>query len=380
MSTYTYFDSGTKKHIKVLHFASGGFSGATKIASDLTSSTIGSCTLVSILVLRRKRGADINRVLDLRQQGVVVETVVGFSNLLTVLNLMALCIYYKPDILVSHGFSEHLWGRYSGLFAGVKHLVHVEHNSRERYTPFRLVQAHFLARFTDAIVGCSLGVSERLRSLGFPREKIVTINNGANLDPFIDQMPGPLDTRILGIVMPARFSKQKDHLTLIRALALLKSRGITLPVILAGSGSQRHLSRVKKLVRHLKLEEHVEFLGYSSNLPGVLMNYQFCVLSTHYEGMPIALIEGMAAGCVVIGSDVIGVREMINHNIDGLLVKPRSPDSLADALELAITNTAHSQILANRARARALTDFSISRMADEYKKLFVRLMGKDCSV
>jgi hypothetical protein len=75
---------------------------------------------------------------------------------------------FRPDILVAHGFSEHLWGRYAGLLAQVPHLVHVEHNTRERYTRWRLKQTRWLAARTDRIVGCSEGVRLRLLEMGMP--------------------------------------------------------------------------------------------------------------------------------------------------------------------------------------------------------------------
>ena len=137
-----------------------------------------------------------------------------------------LCREFRPDVLVAHGFSEHLWGRYAGLLAKVPHLVHVEHNTRERYTAWRLAQTRWLARRTDRIVGCSEGVRLRLLEMGMPPERTIAIPNGIRLAPFADADAHPFAQRIPGIVMVARFSKQKDHATLIRAVALLRDRGL----------------------------------------------------------------------------------------------------------------------------------------------------------
>ena len=138
---------------KVLHFVTGGFSGATQVAVDLVRAHGASGRFDALLVLRRKRTTLPERVRALQADGLRVELVPGWSHAATVWALASLCRRFQPDILVAHGYSEHLWGRYAGLLAGVRHLVHVEHNSRERYNAWRLVQARWLARRTDSIVG-----------------------------------------------------------------------------------------------------------------------------------------------------------------------------------------------------------------------------------
>lgn len=117
---------------RVLHFVTGGFSGATQVAVDLVRAHALSGRCEALLVLRRKRHTRGERVQALRDEGLAVETVAGWAHAATVWQLAAVCRRWRPDVLVAHGFSEHLWGRYAGLVAGVPRLVQVEHNSRER--------------------------------------------------------------------------------------------------------------------------------------------------------------------------------------------------------------------------------------------------------
>ena len=121
-------------------------------------------------VLRRKRNIDAVRVQAFRDQGLDVHVVHGWSHVATVLALRKIALEWRPDILVAHGFSEHLWGRYAGLLAKAPNLVHVEHSSRERYTFWRLAQARWPAQRTAAIEGVSEGVRQSLLELGFPPE------------------------------------------------------------------------------------------------------------------------------------------------------------------------------------------------------------------
>lgn len=366
--------------LKIIHFVTGGFTGSTKVAIDLIRAAKNNPCFSSMLVLRKKSSTDKQRVQELQQQGISLKLVAGWSHLATIVELLRVCREYQPDVLITHGFSEHLWGRYAGLLAGVPHLIHVEHNSRERYTPLRLLQAHWLARYTDKIIGCSEGVRLRLLELGFPAEKVSAINNGIQLDTYANADETPLAKRIPGIIMPARFARQKDHLTLIKAIALLRDKNICPPVFLAGAGNQLHLNKAKKLVAELQLDKQVHFAGHCGNLPFLLMRHQICVLSSHYEGMPLALAEGMAAGCAVVGSAVTGIKEMIHHGDDGLLVAPQDATALAAALERLLDQSDYAQQLASQGRRRALAEFSLTRMANSYEQLLLALVQQQAIV
>ena len=359
---------------RVLHFVTGGFSsGSVQVAIQLVNAARDSGRVEPLLVLRRKRRTDPARVVELEQAGTPVRVVPGWSHPATVLALVRLCREFRPDVLVAHGFSEHLWGRYAGLLAGVPHLVHVEHNSRERYTPWRRAQTRWLAARTSRIVGCSEGVRQVLLAMGMPAERTIAIPNGIRVEPFAAATPAPPSQRTPGIVMASRLSRQKDHATLLRAVALLRQRGLAPPVLLAGQGKPRYLKPLEKLRDELGLGDQVRFLGLCRNVPELLLGHRVCVLSTHYEGMPLALIEGMAAGCASIGSEVAGVRELLQHQVNGLLVPESDPAALADALAAALQDDALADRLGAAARADALANYTRERMNGSYEALFLEL-------
>ena len=326
-----------------------------------------------LLVLRRKRRTPPGRIAELEQAGVPLRTVPGWSHAASIAGLIRTCHEFRPDVLVAHGFSEHLWGRYAGLLAGVPHLVHVEHNTRERYTAWRLAQTRWLARRTDRIVGCSEGVRQVLLEMGMPADRTIAIPNGIRLEPFAQAAEQSFAGRIPGIVMVARFSKQKDHATLLRALALLRERGLSPPLLLAGGGKDLHRRPLERLAAELGIGAQTQFLGVVRNVPELLMTHQLAVLSTHYEGMPLALIEGMAAGCAVIGSAVPGVREVIEDEVDGLLVAEADVVALADALERVLRDPLLGARLATAARRAATEKYGRDLMNRRYEELFLSL-------
>lgn len=363
--------------VRVLHFVTGGFSGgATQVALQLVNAARASARIEPLLVLRRKRHTPAARLHDLRRDGVPLQLVPGWSHLATIPALVRVCREFRPDVLVAHGFSEHLWGRYAGLLAKVPHLVHVEHNTRERYTRWRIAQTRWLARRTDRIVGCSEGVRQVLLAMGMPPDRTLAISNGINLAPFTDADAQPFARRIPGVVMVARFSKQKDHATLLRAIALLKQRGLHVPLQLPGGGKALHRAPLERLAAQLGITEQVQFPGVVGDVPQRLMSHQVCVLSTHYEGMPLALLEGMAAGCAVIGSAVPGVREVLHDGDDGLLVAEGDPQALASVLERLLRHPQEAARMAANARQAALTRHSRELMNQAYETLFLDLAGQ----
>jgi len=359
--------------MRVLHFVTGGFSGATSVAIELVRASHAKAPGDALLALRAKRNTDPARIAALRAEGLQVELIPGWSHLATVWSLARLARRWRPDVLVAHGFSDHLWGRLAGLVAGARHLVHVEHNSRERYTAWRRLQTRWLARRTDLIVGVSEGVRQSLLELGMPAARTIAIPNGTRLERFAEADAHPFAQRAPAIVMSARFASQKDHATLLRALALLRARGRRPRLLLAGSGSARHERLARALCTSLGLDDQVEFLGHRADLPDLLMAHQVFVLSSHYEGMPLALVEAMAAGCVVVGSAVPGIREMLVDGVDGFLVPHEDAAALAAVLERLFSEPRLAADTARRGRARALADFSMARMLARYEDAFAAL-------
>ena len=367
-----------KTPLRVLHFVTGGFSGgATQVAISLTRAALGGDRIEPLLVLRRKLGVDPTRIAQLQESGIALATVPRWPHIATVLRLASICRSFRPDVLVAHGYSDHLWGRYAGLLAGVPHLVHVEHNTRERYSHWRLAQSRWLARRSACIVGCSNAVCDALTAMGMPAEKVLAIPNGIQLERFTRADDVPFPQRTPGIVMVARFSRQKDHATLLHAIALLGLRGLRPPVLLAGGGKASYRRDMQALAEKLAVSDQVQFLGVCPNVPELLMAHSIAVLSTHYEGMPLALLEGMAAGCAVVGSDVEGVREVLRHGENGCLVAPADPLALADTLETLLTNPQQATRFAANGRADALTRYGIERTNARYEELFLGLARGD---
>lgn len=357
---------------KVVHFVNGAFTGSTAVAISLCES----CSdYESILILNQKRPSNIQAIEALRAKGFKVHVLVGRNRPIGTLKLAKTLRILKPDILVCHGNSEHIWGRYAGILSGVKILVHVEHNSKENYKPFRIKELNWLANRTCRTIACSEAVKSRLISLGLQDHKIETIENGIELDRFRLAGDDPLHERQLDIIMPARFVRQKDQLTLIRALAIVKEQGVKLSLTLAGGGDSLLRKICEEEAEKLGLEDAVTFTGHVNNLPELLMKHRYCVLSSQYEGYPLVLCEAMAAQCLVIGSRVSGIEGFIRESVDGLLFDAGDPNSLADKLIWATKHGAPAYEMARAGNTRANEQFGVQRMRERYRAVFDTLLN-----
>lgn len=146
---------------------------------------------------------------------------------------------------------------------------------------------------------------------------------------------------------------QKDHATLIKAYALARqTRGGNLDLVIVGDGASR--AELEELARTLGLGTHIHFTGYRSNPFPLMRNARALVLSTRYEGMPMALIEAMALGLPVIASDCpTGPRDILDDGRAGILVPVGDVEALALALGTVMSDDARAADLAQRASARA---------------------------
>lgn len=138
---------------------------------------------------------------------------------------------------------------------------------------------------------------------------------------------------------------------------------------LAGAGSAGLQRQAQRLVQSLGLQDQVVFLGKVADVPLRLARMQVFVLATHWEGMPLALVEAMAAGCACITSDAPGAREVLHHQHDGLIVPHADPDALAHALAQLLTRPDHAAQLGAQARRTALTRYGREQMGLRYQAL-----------
>ena len=176
--------------------------------------------------------------------------------------------------------------------------------------------------------------------------------------------------------MVARFARQKDQPTLIRATKRLVDEGWTGRLLLGGGGKASHRAAAEKIVRQLNLTDRVEFLGHVSDAAPLYHRCRAGVLSTHYEGIPLVLIDYMAAGCAAIASIAPGTDDVIENGINGWLFPQGDDAALAQLLTRVLAGGPEIESVVSRARADAPAKFSLDKMVNRYEALFAELLAQ----
>ena len=203
--------------------------------------------------------------------------------------------------------------------------------------------------------------------------KIITIYNGIDVSRYsIGSNNTIIDNhkKEYVITMVAAFRQQKDQSTLIRAMSLLPDY---FHLQLVGGGDSVLRDFNETLVKKLNLSERVNFMGMRTDIPMILHNTDIVVLSSHYEGLSLASLEGMASGKPFVASDVDGLREIVNGY--GLLFPHEDAQALADILLSLSKDRAYADKIALKCQERA-KQFDISESAKQYNEIYQDMIKK----
>jgi glycosyltransferase involved in cell wall biosynthesis len=359
---------------RVIHFVTGGGSGATKVALELACGHLRTGNFEPLLVLRRKKAPlPATMQAQITTTGLRTAWVDEGPKWTTRRQLADIIAGFQPQVFAAHGNSEHIWGRQAAFAAGVPVVLHVEQNC-ERYPFWRRWSAAKLADRTTVTVCVSQGVADHVRALGLAGPRLEIIHNGA---PITCQAAAatPFAARSQDIVMLARFARQKDQPTLVRAAKRLADAGWTGRLILGGDGKASHRRTCERLARRLGIADRVEFPGRVSDAVPLFARCRAAVLSTHYEGLPLVLIEYMVAGCAAIGSKAPGVTDIIQPGVNGWLFPEGDDAALAAALTEVLAGGPAVEAIVTRGQADAPGRFSLSKQLNRYESLFAEVLG-----
>lgn len=255
--------------------------------------------------------------------------------------------------------------RLSGAKARLVTTEHNNFNKRRKYKFYRPVEQWMYSQFKVIAGVCD--ASKNNLSVWISHKHIVSIPNGIEREKFCnaqayDKNELNLPPEAFVLTMTARFFSQKDHKTLIQALSFLPS---FVYLLLVGSGST--MQECQELTESLNLSKRVYFLGRRSDVARILKTSDLCVLSTHYEGLPISIIEYMVAGKAVVATDVEGVRELVNN--EEFLAKPGNNEDLAKKIKVLIEDREKLYQVANQNLIRSEL-YSVKNMVEQYECIY----------
>lgn len=298
---------------KILSIVSGNPSGSLNIAIDI-SNYLKTKGYEVIDIFRKYNNTDLKGIIVIKDKFTIDY----------ILSLGEFIRHSKPDLIIVHGYSTHIWTKLALAYAKMPvKLIHVEHNT-EKYTPFRRYLTRKLDKYTNKYICVSKGVANHLIKQGIDKSKVEVIYNGIDIQSF-DLPKEKHDIFTVGMV--ARFSKQKDQMTLIKAIEyLVKEKQENINLVLMGVGKTR--KKCEQYIVEHNLSDNIKII--EGNIKEILPKLDVFVLATHYEGLPLVLCEAMASKTSIIATNVAGVNEIILDNKTGLLVEENNEFDLAD--------------------------------------------------
>lgn len=291
--------------------------------------------------------------------------------------------HFQPDIINSHSQRGDLLGaliaRLHPTHPRAVRTVHIDQPWLNRPYMDLLFNRPLFPWLFDTEVAISQTVQQKLDARLMARllgKQSVLCYNGIDAALFAQQAgsklpPGlpPAGPRIgiIGSLIP-----RKRHTDLLQALRLLDSNR---PVHLVIIGTGELEAMLRKQARTWQLAERVHFLGSRDDVFDILPHLDVVVSASLREGLPTVLLEAMAFNVPVIATDISGSRDLVQTGQTGLLIPPRSPTRLAEAIQTVLDNPAQTNRMRQQARELA-AQFTIQNAVSRYARLYQQITRK----
>jgi glycosyltransferase involved in cell wall biosynthesis len=270
-----------------------------------------------------------------------------------------------------YGLVSALLARIPAIVATIQLFVEAPYSLATR------AQQHWIANSIGRYIAVSGAVAEEMRHVfDLPAEKLVVIPNAIPIEDFAAAADPALHAELAGgtarpvVLSVARLAPQKGECYLLEAAAQIPEAVF----VLVGDGPQR--SALESQAATLGLTNRVRFLGHRSDVPALLAASDLFVLPSLYEGLPLSVLEAMAARRPVVATDIAGTREAVVDGITGLLVPPTDPGALAQALRRLLGDPALGAALTTAAYDRMQAEYSVATMVTRVTQVYEMLLPK----
>ena len=316
---------------------------------------------------------------SLATKGVSVASLSGrLGPIGSIVRLARLLRRWRIDVLQVYGFRAGLVARPAALMGGRPALIvgirgphFVDAPVESTRARFALFVERVLAPTVTRYVANSHGAVTLLRTRGFPAHKLTVIPNGIEFPEPTRRAPPRQPPRIICV---ARFTPSKRHDVLLHALGQLRDGGVDVSCTLVGDGdtldATRDLAATLDLIQRIRFTGRIEPHGVDSELAVA----DLFVLASEREGMPGSVLEAMAAGLPVVATDVEGTREVVEHEVSGLLVPPGDATALADAIGRLVRNPTLMRTIGAEGRRIVEARFAVDRLAAAQGDLYAELV------
>lgn len=290
----------------------------------------------------------------------------------------------RPDILHAYLSTPSFWARIAGWLAGIPKIITSERNIDIEHSR-RIWFEKRLQRLSSRIIVNAEAIRHILvERVGIPREKVIVIYNGVDTEKFgsasserVEQVRSNfgLTRGNLVLTLPGRLAPQKNHLCLIKAVALLPLIPDNLKIVFVGNELDLPLkAKLVESIKRLGLDRHFVFAGPQDDMPAIYAASDAVVLPSLWEGFPNVLLEAMAARRPVVASDIADNARLVRNDENGYLFPADDEHALAQALASLIALRPDARAgLGQAGRELVESSYSMARMVKSTVEIYREL-------
>ena len=373
-----------EEKLKILHLISSkAFLGAERVLTELVNCVDTEKFEVTVGVIQREPG--ITEIFRKAIKNKDVEVLTFECEKVFDYTCMKLIRKFVKNndinIIHSHGYKSNFYALLIKCFGRNIALLSTNHLWKDisiKEKIYKYIDICVLHSFRE-IVGVSEEIYDQMKAVGL--KKLVVIDNGIDVEhsDFINSTSNArtelglsLTDVIVGCV--GSLTKEKGQINLIKATLLFNEKnGEKFKVVFVGEGPERE--SLNDFVMQHNLSEQVLFTGYRNDVRKLFAAFNVFVLPSYAEGLPMVMLEAMAASLPVIVTDVGGISNVVVSGSNGILIRAGEPEGIVKKLELILEDTKLAQNLGKQARTTIEKDYSSRKMAERYQAIYMKCVG-----
>jgi glycosyltransferase involved in cell wall biosynthesis len=296
----------------------------------------------------------------------------------TIANIRELAVRTGADVVHAHGYKADIYVYLAlrGLGIPFVSTCHTWYDNDLSVFLYGVADRFVLRKFAR-VVAVSDEVRVRLLKAGVREEKVDLVRNGIDLRPFDNVVPslrevsasdGPLIVGLIG-----RLSWEKGIDIFLRAVARVVVEFPSAKFVVVGEGPDQ--DKLELLIDELGVRENISMLGRREDMPSIYASLDVMVSSSRQEGLPMAILEGMASGLPLVATAVGEVPTVVKDGRTGVLVPPEDAGSLAAAIVDLLRDSAKRLRLGEAAKQLIKEEYSAERMTADYLRVYAEAIA-----
>ncbi|MCW8806140.1 MAG: glycosyltransferase family 4 protein [Ignavibacteriaceae bacterium] len=372
--------------IKILYILEATSGGTQKHVIDIAKKIDKSEFQIDIIYStdRNKNFVQESKSIFNNTIGLPIKRSASFTDISNIFKMRRIILENNYDIVHCHSTKAGFVGRLAAFVSRHPNVIYSPHGFM--FCDNRILMKRYLYLTMEKYLGYLtqklIAVSGSERDLAIqhkivPNKKIITLFNSIDPSDFDDfnytnNVPQKMKNGseiILGTV--GRLYYQKDPITLIKSFKLINSQFPNTKLVIVGDGPLEQVCI--KLIDKLGLNSKIELTGYQKNSKAYYKMFDIFILSSHYEGLPYALLEAMSMGIPSVGTDVVGIKDLILNGSTGYLADEEDYKGLADAVINLLSNPQLLSEFSENAKRITRENFNFNNGIKEYQEFYSSL-------